>query len=72
MSLSWWNPQDPADDIGSIEAPKSERDGEREDSNSNGTAATVPGSPSIVFLTRPIVVAKLAGEKTGLLPTLNR
>lgn len=47
--------------------PKTERE------RSNGaSAAAVPGSPSIVFLSRPVVVPKRAGEKTGLLPRLNR
>lgn len=72
MSLSWWNSRDSAEanDVESIGTPKTERD--RESSNTTNGAAAVPGSPSIVFLSRPIVVEKLAGEKTGLLPTLNR
>lgn len=73
MSLSWWNRGDPADDIQveTIETPHHpERD--REWSNDTSGTAAYPGSPSIVFLARPIVMEKLAGEKTGLLPTLNR
>eukprot|EP00752_Nemacystus_decipiens_P002090 g2000.t1 len=46
--------------------------GQRDECSNNGAAGAVPGSPSIVFLSRPIVVEKRAGEKTGLLPTLNR
>lgn len=69
MSLLWWSSRDPEDDVESQGTPKPERD--RASSSTNRTTP-VPGSPSIVFLSRPVVVEKKAGEKTGLLPPLNR
>jgi len=65
MSPSWFNPRDPLDlECGAVEI-KAGREGMY-------SSSAVPGSPSIVFLTCPVVVERKPGEKTGLLPTQNR
>ncbi|CAM9875785.1 unnamed protein product [Pylaiella littoralis] len=65
MSLSWWNLNATGGEFVDVEAPKTTLlDGENRSSS-----PSIPGSPSIMFLKAPIVVARIPGEKTGLLPT---
>ncbi|CAM9798418.1 unnamed protein product [Scytosiphon promiscuus] len=52
----WWTTE--KTDQVDVETPRTER----------GRTNSVPGSPSIVFLKSPVVVERMLGEKTGLLP----
>lgn len=74
MSLSWWNLDGAGGDFIDVEAPKITAavvlGREKINPNNNrSTDALQHGSPSIMFLKAPVVVARKPGEKTGLLPT---